>query len=142
MSLSGIELIEDRDLFRVLLTDWLLAIRHDQEAGGVLSGLRIALDEGKVKTPRLVRKAGMVFEAADAVHGSRGKFVSLHHEGCAVDFVVWEPDALGGYRYITDGGHEAYRRAGRIWVSLHPRCFWGAGIGDANHISIRRGTRA
>lgn len=142
MKSFGTELIEDRDLFRVLLTDWLVAIKHNQQGEGLLQGFRIALDEGKVKTPRLVRKAGMVFEAADAVHGSRGKFVSLHHEGCAVDFLIWEPNGDGGYRYITDGGHFAYRTCGEIWVALHPRCFWGIGINDSNHISIRRGGRA
>lgn len=135
------QLVEDRDLFRRLVTRWLVAIEQEQaKSGSILAGLRIALDEGKVATPRKVRKAGMVFEAADAVHGDRGRFVSLHHEGCALDFLVWEP-AGDDFEYIDDGDHPAYFLLGRLWVQLDPRCSWGGSFNDANHIGLRRGSR-
>jgi len=133
-----VNLREARCLFTRLLTNdlmpWAYAQAYDPHSP--LFGCEFALDEGRVKSPRLVRKAGMVFEAKDAVHGNRGEFRSLHHDGRAVDILVYRQG-----QYLSNGGDRAYRALGAYWKGLHELASWGYDFGDANHFSLSDGDR-
>lgn len=107
-----------------------------RETGSPLYGCEFAHDEGTIKSPRRVRKAGMVFEAGDAVHGNSGKFRSLHHDGRALDVLIYRNGI-----YLADGNDPAYRALGEHFAGLHPLASWGGDFGDANHLSLRDGAR-
>jgi hypothetical protein len=125
-----------RCLFTRLLTSDLMPWAYIQSAipSSPLYRCEFALDEGTVKSPRLVRKMGMVFEAIDAVHGKRGTIRSRHHEGQAIDILLYRQGL-----YITNGSDLAYRALGARWLSLHYLCAWGGDFSDANHFSLRDG---
>jgi hypothetical protein len=129
---------EARCLFTRLLTAELMpwAYQQAQLLASPLFRCEFALDEATVHSPRKARKAGMVFEVLDAEHGDRGRFRSLHHDGRAVDLLVYR-----GGEYVADGGDRAYRTLGARWLTLHPWCAWGGDFSDANHFSLRDGNR-
>jgi len=70
-------------------------------------------------------------------YGEKGSYSaskSLHKLKLAVDINLF--DEKGSY--ITDGGHEAYKRIGEFWMGRHELCEWGGDEGrhDANHFSL------
>jgi hypothetical protein len=138
--LSG--LVEDRDLFTYLYSRFLVTIHVERTAtSSPFYGLKFVMDEGRILSPRLVRKMGMVFEAMDAVHGNKGKFVSLHHEGCAGDHIFYEWNIAQSKWIPVPGTHPAYKRMADIWRALHPRATPGYDFGDPGHVSLTRGGR-
>jgi hypothetical protein len=134
-------LSEERDLFTRLETRLMVAIQEERTVtDSPFFGLLFVSDEGRILTPRKVRKAGMVFTALDAVHGRNGSFLSLHHEGCAKDFIFYERAEAGKW-LPCPGSHPAYKRMAEIWRGLHPRATPGYDFGDVGHVSITRGGR-
>jgi hypothetical protein len=133
--LSG--LVEDRDLFTYCLSRLRVTIQVERTSEkSPFYGLMFAGDESRVFSPRKVRKAGMTFWADDAVHMKN----SLHHEGCASDFIFWA-QLPGGKWDPVPGTHPAYKRLADIWRALHPRATPGDDFGDPGHVSITRGGR-
>lgn len=112
---------EDRVLFTRLLRELLDYVEEFHPEA------EIALDEGRVKSPRLTRLNGGKVELEDGVH----RLGSRHHDGCAQDILVY----VAG-RYIADGDHPVYRDMGAHWETLHSRCAWGGRFFDANHFSL------
>lgn len=113
---------QQRVAFTRLLVDLLVWIRQKHPAW------EIALDEGRVISPRLVRTAEGLSTLPDGVHrnGSR------HHEGCAQDLLLY----IDG-TYIRDGARVEWQEIGAQWESMHPEARWGGRWGDANHVSLR-----
>lgn len=114
---------EERVLFSTLVVDLLLWIREFHTEA------EIALDEGRVQSPRQVRISGLKRLADDAAH----RVGSRHHDGCAQDLLLY----ING-EYITDGGHEVWQDIGARWETLHERAAWGGRFEsvDANHVSL------
>lgn len=113
-------------LFTRLLVDllvWVAAEHPDWD---------IALDEGRVKTPRECWARGERVSLDDAVH-VRG---SKHYSGEAADLLLY----IGGV-YVKDGDSPAWKEIARMWESLHPHATSGRRWNDANHVSLGEGNR-
>lgn len=93
-------------------------------------GYRLTLGEGRITNPRKARN-GTVFE--DGVHMPG----SLHYLGLAQDLNL-SVRVNGGWHYVTDSAHPAYRDLGAFFESLDPLCRWGGRFAkpDGNHFSI------
>jgi hypothetical protein len=131
------DLIPDRDFFTYCLSRLLVTIHTERTSEkSPFYGLMFAMDEGRVFSPRKVRKAGMTFWADDAVHMRN----SLHHEGCAADFIFWTQLPNGKWE-PAPGTHPAFKRLADIWRSFGPRATPGYDFADPGHVSITRGGR-
>ena len=56
---------------------------------------------------------------------------SVHKIRLAVDFNLFVNN-----QYISDGDHDAYRKLGEYWESLHTDARWGGRFQDSNHFSF------
>jgi hypothetical protein len=91
---------------------------------GLSQGWEFTLGEAYITNPRRTRSGR---EVEDGVHMRN----SLHYEKLAIDLNLF----ING-RWISDGGHPAWRDLGEYWESLDSLCRWGGRFGDANHFSI------
>lgn len=112
---------EERVLFTKLLRELLDYVEEFHPEA------EIALDEGRVKSPRHMWLNGRRTEMPDGIH----RYGSRHHDGCAQDILVY----VNG-RYIESGDHPVYQDMGHYWETLHDRCAWGGRFRDANHFSL------
>ena len=73
---------------------------------------------------------GIPVRVEDAVHMRDGQ----HYKALAQDLNLF----IGG-KWISDGDHEAWKRLGSFWKTLHVDARWGGDFpGDANHFSFER----
>lgn len=86
----------------------------------------VALDEGRVISPRLIRSSEGLVTLPDGVH-RRG---SRHHDGCAQDILLY----ING-EYVRDGARVEWREIGEKAITLG--LSWGGAWGDANHVSLK-----
>lgn len=132
----------ERDHFTRLLSQLHAQVQTERDrSDSPFHGLLFVLDESRVLSPRKVKRLGMVFTAYDAVHGDSGRFVSLHHEGCAADHLFYAFDDKELKWLPVAGTHPAYRRMADIWRSLDARATPGWDFGDPGHVSLTRGGR-
>lgn len=96
-------------------------------------GWEVALDEGRVLSPRAVWVDGKRRIAMDAVHKPR----SFHHDGLAQDLLLY----VNG-NYVSDGDSSEYKRIAAKWESMHPLCTSGRRWHDSNHVSLGEGDRS
>lgn len=133
LALATSVLLQARVTFTRLLTlhlmPWIYAAIEDPASA--LFGLDVVLDESTVHSPREVLLGGEIRILYDAVHGDGGRFRSLHHDGLAVDVLLYR-----NRDYVTDGEDPAYTEVGERWLSLSPACRWGREIGDSGHLSL------
>ncbi len=103
--------------------------------GSLRPSAEIAIDEGRIITPRKIWLNGKIVKLPDAVHGnlSRG-FISRHHEGCAVDVNLYVYDQTKKkFNYIANGSHI-------YWIEMAAKAkdfglVNGASWNDINHFS-------
>lgn len=116
---------EKRIIFTALLAETIQFINR-------LPGVRVAIDEARVMTPRVVRlSTGELVLARDAVHGKKGTTKSFHNDGLAVDLVLYRNGD-----YIADGNDPVWKEINTFCRRLDPWFGLGIAFNDANHLSL------
>lgn len=94
-----------------------------------LHGVGVAFGEGYVA----------LTDGRDGDHDGPHMKGGAHYSGLGVDLVMWE-DGTG--RYVSEGGHPAYRALGEQWERMDSEAAWGGRFGDDNHFSFRNAGKA
>ena len=88
-----------------------------------LHGFGVAFGEGYVA----------LTDGKDGDHDGPHKAGGAHYTGLGTDLVMWE-DATG--RYVSEGGHPAFRALGERWERMDSLARWGGRFSDDNHFSF------
>jgi hypothetical protein len=102
-------------------------------------GVKVALDEVTVHSPRAARLGVQRVVVEDAVHIP----ASFHHVGKAADLLVYrDSDADGEVDdYIKDGKDPIWLKIAMKWESMDPKCVSGIRWRDPNHVSWGEGSK-